>query len=64
MTRAELQEIFAEIDAGFENFKCEIDAMLADGDLEGFEAVTRRLIAVAAALRGLNDERPLFQTCH
>jgi hypothetical protein len=60
MTSQELSEIFAEIDAGFENFKREIDAMMTDRDLE---AATRRLIAVAAALRGMNDE-PFLQTRH
>jgi hypothetical protein len=60
MTKGELIEIFAEIDAGLENFKRAIDDAMDNNE---FEAATRRLILLAAALREMDDE-PRFQTCH
>jgi hypothetical protein len=61
MTRAELQEIFAEIDTSLANFKRVIDASLDDGDLE---FAMRRLIALAATLRELDEDESRLQTHH
>jgi hypothetical protein len=60
MTKAELQEIFAEIDASFANYKRGIDEAIANND---FDAAIRRVITLAMALRGVDNE-PRFQTHH
>jgi hypothetical protein len=62
MTNAELDEIFADIDAGLENWKRTIEAMSAQ--CEDAEA-TRRIIRLAAEMREAEiGYEPCLQTCH